>query len=235
MKTSFFSLVAIIILLSSQIPHFQWVGVTLIGWCGMQFAELLLWLTNPKTKGGCTYWNELITLTLIPFILILQPLGSLWGSLYIIPWKDSSQIRKTFMVLYSALMILLVGFEHFYKPQKTCTTVTENGHLNWNTKDHGTNNYFTTYLYFGWAVCIAIPLLLFWNGGIALPIVLLIMPTFGFITGLKTDSRASVWCYYTSHVSVFSILALAAHKYKLYDFLPKNGQSTVTTFAKFLG
>ena len=80
LKTTTLSLFAIIYLLTSGIPHFQWIALILVGWCGMQFDELLLWLTNPKK--GCTIWNKLITVTLIPLVLILQPLGSLYGSLY---------------------------------------------------------------------------------------------------------------------------------------------------------
>lgn len=37
-KTTTVSLLAIIYLLSSNIPHFNWIGITLIGWCSMQFA-----------------------------------------------------------------------------------------------------------------------------------------------------------------------------------------------------
>ena len=62
LKTTSLSLFAIVYLLSSRIPHFQWIGVGLIGWCGMQFAELLLWLTEPRK--GCTLWNKIITMTL---------------------------------------------------------------------------------------------------------------------------------------------------------------------------
>jgi len=42
LKTTLLSLAAIIYLLSSRIPHFQLIGAALIGWCGMQFAELCL-------------------------------------------------------------------------------------------------------------------------------------------------------------------------------------------------
>ena len=42
LKTTVLSFFSIIYLLASGIPHFQWLGITLIGWCAMQFEELLL-------------------------------------------------------------------------------------------------------------------------------------------------------------------------------------------------
>ena len=84
-KTTLYSLISIIVLLTSGVPHFQWLGVILIGWCGMQFDELLLWLTNPRK--GCSAANKLITTTLIPLVLILQPLGSVLGSFFVKPWS----------------------------------------------------------------------------------------------------------------------------------------------------
>jgi hypothetical protein len=98
LKTACFSLVAIVCLLNSKDLHYNWVGFTLIGWCLMQFAEFLLWLTEPKK--GCTSSNKIITMTLIPFILAMQPLGSLIGSLYAIPWAKSSDFRKSFLLIF---------------------------------------------------------------------------------------------------------------------------------------
>jgi len=213
LQTTLLSLFAIVILLTSKIPHFQWIGMTLIGWCGMQFDELLLWLTNPGS--GCTFSNKLITMTLIPLILILQPLGSLWGSLYVIPWKKSSDTRKLFMILYSILIVSGVLVEQFYKPDKVCTTITKQGHLNWHTRNI---SIFYAYTYFLWGFLILLPLLLYWNTSLLLPFLLLILPTFGFITGLRTDSKASIWCYYTSYVSVVSLITYVMYKYKIYDF-----------------
>ena len=122
LKTTTISLIAIVYLLSSGIPHFQWIGILLIGWCGMQFAELLLWMTKPRTQ--CTSWNKIITLTLIPLVLALQPLGSLWGSLYVIPWNKSTDFRKNFIIFYSILIVLAVCWSQFFNITKTCTIVT---------------------------------------------------------------------------------------------------------------
>ena len=45
--------------MSSSVPKYKWLGITLIGWCAMQFAEGILWLTEPRK--GCTETNKFIT------------------------------------------------------------------------------------------------------------------------------------------------------------------------------
>jgi hypothetical protein len=130
LKTTTISLIAIIYLLSSGIPHFQWIACGLIGWCAMQFDELLLWMTNPRK--GCNIWNKIITVTLIPIVLMLQPLGSLWGSLYVIPWDKSSDFRKNFIIYFTIFIILIVLGVTFINHYKFCTTVTPNGISYWN-------------------------------------------------------------------------------------------------------
>jgi hypothetical protein len=217
LKTTLISLTAIIYLLSSKIPHFQWIAIILVGWCGMQFDELLLWLTNPRK--GCTIWNKIITLTLIPLVLMMQPLGSLWGSLYAIPWNKSSDNRKTFMIYYTIFIVLLVSLYTFVNPYKLCTIVTPKGHLYWNTtKLHDYSLYDYT-IYFGWAFLIVLPLIIFWNKN-NLPIfILLIMPLFAFIYGLYTDGKPSIWCYYTSYASIIAILLLALKQLNIIDIM----------------
>jgi len=217
LKTTLVSLTAIIYLLSSKIPHFQWIAIILVGWCGMQFDELLLWLTNPRK--GCTLWNKIITITLIPLVLIMQPLGSLWGSLYAIPWNKSSDSRKTFMIYYTIFIILLVLLYTFINPYKLCTIVTPKGHLFWSTKKLQKYNFYDYIIYFGWAFLIILPLILFWNKN-NLPIfILLIMPLFAFIYGLYTDGKPSIWCYYTSYASIIAILLLALKQLKMFDIM----------------
>ena len=88
-KTTGFSLVAILLLLWSNIPHFKWIAMILIGWCSMQAGELILWLTNPRES--CTTMNKAITLTLIPLILLSQPLLVIFGSFFVKPWSKCSQ------------------------------------------------------------------------------------------------------------------------------------------------
>jgi hypothetical protein len=215
LKTTCLSLFAIVYLLSSQIPHFKWIGVGLIGWCGMQFAELLLWLTNPRKE--CTLWNKIITMTLVPIFLILQPLGFLLGSLFVIPWDKSSDMRKKFLILFPLCIILIVSYKFWYKPVKTCTTVTENGHLFWlltkNSYGWIITKYIDTIVYFVYFFLIVLPLLMFWNKKYTIVALITITPLFAFIYGLRTDSRGSIWCYYTSFTSIISIAILFAHQF----------------------
>ena len=214
LQTTAISFLAIVYLLSSGIPHFQWVGIMLIGWCGMQFAELLLWMTNPRKK--CTSWNKIITMTLIPLVLVLQPLGSLWGSLYAIPWKKSTEFRKKFIIFYSIFIILAVCYDHFFKITKTCTIVTENGHLHWNTSPNVKYDYT---IYILWSIMIIFPLLFFWNKSIIMIILLFLTPLFGFIYGLYTDGRPSIWCYYTSYTSIVASVLLFLQQTNIYKIV----------------
>ena len=223
LKTTFLSLVAIIYLLSSGVPHFQWIAIILIGWCGMQFDEFLLWSTNPRK--GCTIWNKIITLTLIPIVLMLQPLGSLYGSLYAIPWNKSSDFRKNFIIYYSIFIVLAILLYTFINPYKFCTIVTPRGHLHWGTSKYIEYDTFSYIIYFIWAFLIILPLILFWNIN-NLPIFLLtITPLFGFVYGLYTDGKPSIWCYYTSYSSIVAIILLLLYQLKIFDVIngfPKN-------------
>ena len=207
-------------MLSSGIPYFQWIGVTLIGWSLMQFAEMLLWLTNPRK--GCTFWNKVITMTLIPFSLFLQPLGSVWGSTFVFPWDKSSLPRKNFMVIYTLFMAAIIYREHFWIPTKYCTTVTDEGHLYWYTVKDGEKkpkDLLFYSLYYGWLVLIVLPLFMFWNKSLILPLLLMITPSIGFYYGLKSDSAGTIWCYYTSYASVIAIICLFMQQNGIYDFL----------------
>ena len=214
LRTTLISFFSIIYLLTSNIPHFQWLGITLIGWCAMQFDELLLWLTNPIKE--CTKWNKVITMTLIPLTLMLQPLAPLWGSLYVIPWKSSTDIRKYFLIFYTLLVILVICFIHFYKPEKLCTTVTADGHLNWITNS---TIIYTTKMPYIWALMIILPLLIFWNKNFLLIILLCILPNIGFIYGNYTDAQGSIWCYYTSYTSIICSLFLFLQKNNIYHII----------------
>ena len=214
LKTTLISFIAIVYLLSSNIPYYQWIGIALIGWCGMQFAELLLWLTEPQIK--CTKWNEIITMTLIPFVLFLQPVASLWGSLYVFPWKTTSPLKKQFILFFTVLCTLIIYFVHFYKPDKTCTIVTKDGHLNWGTNKYVTDNDIFEFI---WAIIIALPLLLLWNKKYTLIILIFILPIIGYNYGKYTDSQGSIWCYYTSYTSIIASIALFLHQTNTYKFI----------------
>ena len=215
LKTTAISFISIVYLLTSNIPHYQWLGVALIGWCGMQFDELLLWLTDPKKE--CTQWNELITMSLIPFTLVSQPLFALWGSLYVFPWNTLSNIRKQFMILFSVVCIISMYFVHFYKPDKTCTTVSQKGHLLWVTSNYVHNNDILPLI---WFILISLPILLFWNKHFMLIILIAILPVIGFYIGANyTDAQGSIWCYYTSYTSIIASIALFLHQTNIYRIL----------------
>jgi hypothetical protein len=218
-QTTVISLAAITYLLSSGDPHYKWLAITLIGWCLMQFAELLLWLTEPRK--GCTDFNKLITMTLIPLVLVMQPLGSLLGSLYVIPWAKSNDFRKNFIVFYSALIILLVGWSHYYDPYKICTNVTKGGHLFWHTVNNELpDSLFWQFTYFLWCALIILPLFMFWDKNFTILFALILIPFFGFSHGLlNSDSRGSIWCYYTSYTSIIASGFLFLKQIGLFDIL----------------
>lgn len=219
LQTTLLSLAAIVYLMSSQDPHYQWLGVTLIGWCLMQFAELLLWLTKPQET--CTDYNKLITLTLIPLFLMLQPLGSLFGSLYVIPWSKSSDFRKYFLLLFPIFIALCVWYAQYYNPVTYCTRVTPKGHLFWFTSDYKQfNTIMNIVFYFIFSILILLPLILFWNKSNAIILLLVCVPLFGFWRGLlHTDSRGSLWCYYTSYDSLVMAACLFLRQAGIYNIL----------------
>jgi hypothetical protein len=198
--------------MTSNIPHFQWLGVALIGWCGMQFDELLLWLTNPRK--GCTKLNQLITMTLIPFTLASQPLFAMWGSLYVFPWKTLSEFRKQCMIAYTVICSSIIAFYYYYKPDKTCTTVTEQGHLSWVTSNYVRKSTVFTPL---WLIMIFMPIIFLWNKKYMILIFLSILPLIGFQLGSYTDSQGSIWCFYTSYTSIIASIALFLKQTKLYS------------------
>ena len=211
LKTTTISFLAIVYLLMSNIPHFQWIGVALIGWCGMQFDELLLWLTNPRKS--CTKLNEIITMTLIPFTLMSQPVFLLWGSLFVFPWATLSQLKKQLMLGYTAICTILICYVQYYKPDKTCTTITKEGHLSWSTSFYVSKNTLFTPL---WALMIASPLLYLWNKNYLLILLLIIIPLIGYYLGSYTDSHGSVWCFYTSYTSIIACVALFLYQNNIY-------------------
>ena len=212
-KTTLYSLIAIIVMLQSNVPHFKWIGAMMIGWCVMQFAELLLWLTNPHKS--CTPMNKLITLTLIPLVLLSQPLSSLYGSFFVKPWSACSTGRKQFIVGYSVIIAISM-LVYFYKDaKKYCTVVTPEGHLNWWLSS--ASNYVAKY--YLWLFLIFFPIFALWDISYKAIIAISILPLFGFLYGLKTDSSASIWCHYTSFTAFASILIYGLYKFKIYNIL----------------
>jgi hypothetical protein len=214
LKTTTISFLSIIYLLSSNIPHFQWLGITLIGWCSMQFDELLLWLTNPRK--GCTKLNQLITMTLIPITLMAQPLFPMWGSLYVFPWKTLSEFRQKCMIAYTIFCSSVISFYYYYKPDKTCTTVTKQGHLSWITSNYVHKSKVYTPI---WLIMIFLPVMILWNKKRMLLLLLSILPLIGYQMGSYTDSQGSIWCFYTSYTSIIASIALFLKQFNIYNFL----------------
>jgi len=213
-KTSLISFIAIVVLLRSNVPHFQWLGIILIAWCGMQFDELLLWLTNPRK--GCTRANKIITATLIPLVLILQPLGAVLGSLFVTPWSKCSETRKLMIASYSIFITVTLLYLFFKNRKNFCTMVTSSGHLNWWSEPHGFSSHT---LYFMWGLAIVVPLFVLWDISYKLPLLITLLPLFGYNYGLTTDSNASVWCYYTSFTSIIAFAVYGLYKAKVYNIL----------------
>ena len=204
-RTSVLSLASCTYLYTSGIAKFKWLSVTLLGWSAMQFAEAILWYTEPDKK--CTNLNKLITLTLIPFILILQSIGTVLGSFYVIPWNTLSNENKLAYIIFFIIVVASVLYYQFSVIDSVCTTVTNDGHLNWSTykKSILTQNILVTFF------MIALPLLTLWENKSEL-LALFIIPIIGALYGLSTDSAGSVWCYYTSFSSIIFALKLYLFK-----------------------
>lgn len=218
-KTTLYSLIAIIVLLTSGVPHFQWLGVVLVGWCSMQFAELLLWLTNPRK--GCSAANKLITVSLIPFILCLQGICPAIGSFFVKPWSLCNQSQRIFIMAYCVLSVLFVLFYFYGSPVKYCTTVTSRGHLDWFVSEWsnielGVKRLFAITV---WQIIIIIPFLVLWNISYKAVFAFCILPLFGYFYGFTTDSNGSIWCHYASFTSIVSLVMYGLYKYNIYNIL----------------
>lgn len=206
-KTSLISFIAIVYLLSSGIQKFMHLGYILIGWCGMQLAEAFLWKTEPYK--GCTTTNKFITLFIIPLVLIAQPLGSVWGA------NCSKDVKIKYSILVAAALLIytFVILPIFY-PFKSCTVVTPQGHLDWNTVK--TEKYSTGFnlraliITLIWGSIILYPFFKFWTGKNAWIIPLI--PTIGALYSVFTDSPGSIWCYYTAYGSYVAAGALLLHQ-----------------------
>ena len=216
-KTSLLAFISISILLSSNVPHFKWIAVMMIGWCSMQVGELLLWLTNPRKS--CTTMNKVITLTLIPLILISQPILPILGSFFVKPWSQCSKNKRMLIVGYSIIVSVIFLYYFFNKPTKYCTIVTKQGHLQWFLKNSENLKLEMPYGYYIWALIVAIPALLLWNISYKALFVVLLLPLFGFIYGLRTDAKDSIWCYYSSFSAVVMLIVYGLYKFKIYNIL----------------
>jgi len=216
-KTTLMSFVAIIVLLNSKVTHFQWLGVVLIGWCMMQFAEVLIWLANTKKK--CTFTNKVITIALIPLILCLQGICPVIGSFFVKPWNQCDEPRRLFIVTYSVALTLLMLIYFYGNPVKYCTTVTKTGHLDWfvsewNILEFGIKRLFATTV---WQIIIIIPFIVLWDVSYKAVIAFCVLPLIGYFYGFTTDSNGSIWCHYASFASIVSIIMYGLYNFNVYN------------------
>ena len=208
--TSSISLFAIFILYSSHIPKYQWLAFILFGWSFMQLSEAIIW--GSMKFSNCNIVNKFMTIFIIPIVLMLQPLGSLYGASYVVKWENISQIYKIICISLIIITILSVLYNQFSNIKRLCSIVTKRGHLNWllssdNISSSGKNRgkYFF-HKAIGWAFMIALPLLLFWKNKYELLLIFLI-PLFGLLYGIfYTDAYPSVWCFMTSFSSILFLV-----------------------------
>jgi hypothetical protein len=65
-----------------------------------------------------------------------------------------------------------------------------------------------------------IPYFVFWNKSFLFPILLTITPLLGFLYGhYKTDSKGSIWCFYTSFTSIVATICLFLKNNGIYNVL----------------
>ena len=217
LKTSLFSLIAIVILFSSNVPHFKWIALILISWCSMQVGELLLWLTNPRKS--CTPMNKLITFTLIPLILLSQPVLAATGSFFVKPWSMCSHNRQMLILGYCLITSIVFLYYFFKNPTKYCTIVTKQGHLQWFLKNREDKRFEMPIGYYIWLGAISIPAFLLWDISYKALFVVFLLPLFSFIYGLTTDAKDSIWCYYSSYSAVTMLIIYGLYKFKIYNIL----------------
>ena len=215
MYTSTVSLVAIVYLLASGIPHFQWLGVTLIGWSSMQFSEFLLWSENPRKE--CTETNKLVTATLIPLSIALQPLAPAFGALFVYPLA----VLKPYLIAWVTLVLLdmLMYYLQFYDPERPCTVVNKEGHLDWSRSKDYTEDTSKAFYYIAWLLLIALPMIVGWKKSPMFLAAFWVFPTIGYLYGLSTQSPATIWCYYTSWSSIIGAAGLFLKQTNIYDVM----------------
>jgi hypothetical protein len=149
-------------------------------------------------------------------VLVSQPLFGLLGSFFVKPWSECNQKRKLFIVGYSILSSSVLLLNFFGNIVKDCTTVTPEGHLNWWLSKYQGNK---PIAYVLWIFIISLPIFLLWNTSFKVIIAISILPLFGFFYGLRTDSKGSIWCHYTSYTTIVSIVIYLLYKFKIYNIL----------------
>jgi len=120
------------------------------------------------------------------------------------------------MIVVTIISTLVIYVIHFYNPSRTCTIVSEQGHLNWILNEYLHTNDILPYI---WFVLVVLPFVVFWRKRILLVLLLAILPAIGIQYGKYTDAQGSVWCYYTSYTSIIASIALFLQKNNIYAIL----------------
>jgi hypothetical protein len=203
-------------------PKDRWMALSLTGWCGMQFAELILWWDQVRP----TPLNVFVTTAIIPLVLMLQPLGPLYGSYYLRGWQSSSRGRCLFTVLLSVMVFVGVSYSLFNSPLRNHTMVTEDGHLFWAVSNLPTRS--VAMHFYVWVGLITLTTLLTCPSRID-SICLVLSGCAVFYMSLlhvSADSRGSVWCYYTHYISYTSV-ALKMARLCMPLLLPLTGKKII--------
>lgn len=216
-KTSLLAFISIVVLFLSNVPHFQWIALILTGWCLIQVAELLLWLTNPRKS--CTTMNKVITLTLVPLTLALQPILIALGSFFIKSRSTFTQNSRMLIVGCCFAVSALFLYYFFNNPTKYCTIVTKQGHLQWFLKNREYKRFEMPIGYYIWLGAISIPAFLLWDISYKALFVIYILPVISFFYGLSTDAQDSIWCYYSSFSAIAMLIVYGLYKFKIYNIL----------------
>ena len=60
---------------------------------------------------------------------------------------------------------------------------------------------------------------MYWNKNMFILFLLILTPLFGFLYGLFTDGRPSIWCYYTSYTSFVASALLLLYQTNIYKII----------------
>jgi hypothetical protein len=124
------------------------------------------------------------------------------------------------LILGYCLITSIVFLYYFFEnPTKYCTTVTKQGHLNWLLKSSEDPRIEMPYGYYGWIVVGIGAALLLWDISYKALGALFLIPLIGFIYSLRTDSKSSIWCYYSSYSAVTMLIIYGLYKFKIYNIL----------------
>ena len=142
-----FSTIIALFLISRRIHPYPFYGLSLLGITSMQWAEAYLWYKGDVMEA-CTDNNRFGTQILVPFAVMLQPVGPYLAGLITQDKKSNTYtILSDYAKYYLGFAIVFKGlsFLVYYATSGTvpflwittlCTTVTEQGYLYWGAPDN---------------------------------------------------------------------------------------------------